>query len=524
MPPTTFLLAIVIAALAGPRAAGAQEVRTNYFLPKSIVTLAATVTTKNTFPDDPGRDMAPRGHVETNGVTVSLSNVPDPGWPLVLLSEPALLSKNTVSVEVSPTGLLTAVNARSEGLLGSIVKNVFGAIVSLSKAAAGLRMSTATDAEKKYERDERARSARRSELREQIARATTLIIELEKRLIAAEKAEERRGLRSRIDDVQRAVTDLRSELLLGDAHFSAWKARMEDAREERIEHIENVDDLPDDGPVQRLAANGDDSIGIEEVKRAACTRDGVEIKNCAFGSVVERSRVIVTQASAAREPDVKPATEPGKSSTTIFFRGLRPAQLSVYMLNASNKPVLTKRTFELVMGRRSAILSLPVYNSKWSTKSLGAIFTNGALTKVTTETGSEIAGAAEALRGIPAEYLAAVKQANEIISEDSKLRLAGVQAQIDELKKRKELIEAQVAGGESGDLVAMQAETARLDAELRLLTSQRAITAAQGPASADAAISLQMLKLQNDLAEAQVKQLQLQQQLEEVRKKLGGQQ
>jgi len=33
---------------------------------------------------------------------------------------------------------------------------------------------------------------------------------------------------------------------------------------------------------------------------------------------------------------------------------------------------------------------------------------------------------------------------------------------------------------------------------------------------------VQMIKLQNDLVEAQVKQLQLQQQLEELRKKVGG--
>lgn len=519
---TVLPLVLLFGAFACPRIALAQEVKTRYFLPKSVVTLTATVTTKNTFPADPKAGMTIGGRIETTNPSVTLATVADPAWPLALSSETALLSKNTVSVEVSAAGLLSSVNAKSEGVLGNVIKNVFGAVVSLTRGAAGIRMSAATDAENKYESDLPTHAKRRAEIKEYIGKATDQVLELEKKIISVDKHDERRALRLRVFDLQDALSDLRAELLLADAHFAAWKARMESAREARVEHVEDADDLPDDSGVAALAASKDKELMIDAVVNAACTSFGVTTKGCPYGEIVRQTRVVVTQVPLSVEPDVRLDAKPGQISPAIFYRTLRPIALSVYLLDGGNKPVRSRRSVEFVTGRRSPLMSVAVQNSKWSLKSIGVTFTNGALTKVTNETGSEIAGAAEALRGLPTEYLAAVKQANEIVSEDSKLKLAGVTAQIDQLKKQKELIEAQVVSGESGDLASMQAQTVRLDAELKLLTSQRALAGAQGPGASDTALAVQMLTLQNALADAQLKQLQLQQQLEELRKKLGG--
>ena len=516
----TLVLAAVVFASGGD--AAAPEVKTGYFLSKSIVTLTATVTTKSTFPADPRQGMTPAGSVETSQVVVTLSSVADPDMPLILSSDAALLAKNTITVELTGAGLLASVNLKSEGALGGIVKNIFGAVVSLTKAAAGLRMSTATSPEQKYEVDQAEPAKRRNDLKTAIRTTTTSIFETEKMAIAAKTPEERKALKSRVADLQDSLENLRAHLLLADAHFAAWKARMEDAKDQRVEHAVDVDDLPDDTGIVELASSADPNILLDAVVAAACTFDGLVKKGCAFGEIVKQTRVVITQSS--KIPDVKSETaKPGDASSGVFYRAVRPATIAVYLLNGNNKPVLSKRSVEFVTGRRSPLMSLALSNSKWSTKSLGATFTGGALTKITSELGSELAGAAETLRGIPTEYLAAIKQAGEIVTERNKLDAAGVQAQIDELKKQKELTETRIATGESADLAAMQAQTARLDAELKLLTSRRALAGSQTVGDqATLALQVQMIKLQNDLVEAQVKQLQLQQQLEELRKKVGG--
>src|SRR4030095_13188789 len=235
------------------------------------------------------------------------------------------------------------------------------------------------------------------------------------------------------------------------------------------------------------------------------------------------ARLVLTQPAPV--PDVKgEAVTADLFSPSIYYRGVRPVQIAVYTLSPTNKPRLAKQSLEFVVGRRSPTMAYVVQNSKWANKSLGVTFTDGLLTKVSSENESELAGAAEALRGLPAEYLAAIKQANEIVSEQNKLDSSGIQRQIDDLKKQKELTETRITSGETANLAAMKTESDRLEAELKLLNSQRNLAVGQAIPQDQTALSaqVQIIKLQNDLAEAQVKQLQLQQQLDELRQKMGG--
>lgn len=491
--------------------APAQDVSTKYFLSKSVVTVSGLVTTKATFPSDPAKGMIPGGSVETSQVAVTFTTVPDQSMPLVLLSGTALLSKNTVSIELTSSGMLAAVNAKSEGVLGTLVKNLFGAAVTIAKVAGGILMSTISDAEKKYATDHSSESARRESLKKAIQDATSKLIEVEAKAVAEDAEAPRKVLRERVEGLKQSLANLRAEWLLADAHYTAWKSRMEDAKDRRFEYVFDVDDLPGDDGVRSLSETAG-PISVKQLQDAAGS----------LAKTAVDARILLTQGNVlAKNTEVKAGT----ASSAISFRTVRPVVLSIYLIDGTNKPVLSKRSLEFVTGSSSSVTSMPVHNAKWSTKSVGLTFSSGVLTKLTTETGSELAGATDAIRGLPAEYLGALKQANEIITENNKLSLSGVVAQIDELKKHKELIEARIASGEAADLATMQAETARLDAELKLLNSQRGFVAGQGIGADTSSLTLQvqLIKLQNDLAEAQVKQLNLQRELEELRRKAGGQ-
>lgn len=503
-------IALVLALIVTPAGAQAQEVRTSYFLPKSVISVSGTITTKNTFPGVATDGMIQGGSVDFGQLSIALTTVPDPAMPLVLLSESALLSKNTLSVELTSGGVLSAVNIKSEGMLGGIVKNIFGAAVSIAKVAGGLLMSSQPVAEQMYEREHSNEAKRRAQLKLAIQDATARLIDVEAKAVAEDKELARKALKERISSLKDSLANLREQLALADAHYAAWKSRLEDAKERRIEHLFDVDELPVDEPVRALAASTT-GVTLDQVTKAAGE----------FAAITKETRVIVTQGTAvAKNTTVAPNT----ASAGVTYRSVRPVVLSIYMLDGLNRPVLSKQSLEFVTGAASPIASIAVHNAKWSTKSVGLVFTNGTLTKLSSEAGSELAGAAEAIRGVPAEYLGTLKQANEIIAERNKLGVSGLQGQIDELKKQKELTEARIASGESGDLAAMQAETARLDAELKLLTSQRALAGSQGVGADSASLTLlvQITKLQNDLAEAQMKQIELQQKLEELRRKTGG--
>ncbi len=90
-----------------------------------------------------------------------------------------------------------------------------------------------------------------------------------------------------------------------------------------------------------------------------------------------------------------------------------------------------------------------------------------------------------------------------------------IDRQIDEVKKQKDLFEAQVALGQAVNLEEAKSQLASLDLQVKTLEAQR--TVAVGVANAGQIEGLtaqqQLLKLQNDLLKAQLEQIQLQRQL-----------
>jgi hypothetical protein len=495
-----------------------DTVKTRYYLPKTTLTVTGTVTTKNEFVENQGQ-VSTKPTSETSQIGINLAVMPDPSNPYDLVTESALLAKTTTTIDLASTGLLAGVNTKSEGQLGTIVRNIFSAAVSLAtmaagRSAAGLLNAKESPAEKLYAVEAQDAAQRRSALKAAVNKATSELVAEETKLIGATTAEGRKSARERLDQLQVSVKELRAELSLADAAFGAWKSRKEDATEKPLNLMFDVDLLPADQAVRSLAEAAGNPA-------QAAVEDAAGV----FKPTLEKVRLIVTQDRAPLTAPAIPA--PGHvvaATERITYRQVRPAIISIYAVNADYKPILVKRTVEIVVDRSAPALEFPVFSSKWTTKSIGVTFTGAVPTKVTTEIGSSAAAVSDTVKNLPADYLASLKAGNEITSEQAKVQANAIQSRIDQLKQQKALNEQKVATGESLDMANLKQQSDRIDAEIALLDKQRAQAAAQTTGADLAAMTTQkqILDLQNSLLDAQKKQLELQQALDDLRKKISG--
>lgn len=464
-------------------AAMAQSVDTLYFLPKSVITISGTVTTKKTFTAEGLKDA-----VEPGPATVSLGVAADPTAHYIHRADSKLLSKQTYKLELA-AGMITGLNGVSEGQAGTILKSVIGLITGIARIGSGSLFSASSPAEVLYAGDFPELSTRRSNVRRSIETMLDKILALEQRLVAEPDLKKRADLRVEIEDLAKAVAHQRAEAEPLDAHFTAWKTRKEDARDQAYEWTLDITDLPVDG--------GSKWKVLKDVTL------GAQMKEIVDGLRIVVSRETPTLNSTAATPPS------GTASDALYHRIAIPSVLRVYKVAGDGALVLAQRTTPLLLTSASPVGTLPAPDSKWSKRTVEATFTNGSLTKVGTESSSELAGATEALRGIPTEYLAGLKQANEIDVEERKLKLQGLDTQIERLKKVKEATELDLAQQQLLSVGNGKNSIAALETQIKLLETERALGDSRG-----AAADRNAIRLENELAKLQIEQAELRRKLE----------
>jgi hypothetical protein len=482
---------VIAMVLASAMSSHAQSVDTLYFLPKSVVTITGTVTTKNTFTASGLVKEA-----EPGAASVVAGIVADPTAHYFHRADTKLLSKHSYTLELS-SGVVAGINSVSEGQAGVILKNVLGIVAGIAKLAAGAPFTAASPVEQAYAGDFPELAKRRTAIKTAIGSMLDAANNLEGQLVVNTDPGKRQEMRLRIDDYVRAISRFRVEAETLDAHFTAWKTRKEDAKEQQYEWIIDADDLLDHSAVEGKK--------LPEILKAARPH---------VAEVINRMRIVVSRQWTV--PTSMPAVpQTGGYTDSVFYRVPLPTTFRIYRVMQDDSLELVRQTSAGLLSAASPIGTAPAPDSKWSKRTVAATFQNGALTKVSAESGSELAAATEAVRGLPAEYLSVLKQTNEISAEQRKLSLNGIDAQLEKLKKQKEKAELELAQEQLVGVGAAKNAIAELETQIKLLETQRAMGDAQ-----NAAGDRNTIRLENELTKLQIEQAELRKKLEALIKEL----
>ncbi len=477
----------------------------SYFLPKSVLVVTAKVTSKF--------DFGKRARVErVSDVATSLEVVADSGALIKLDLNHRRLSNQELKVEFTSQGLVSSVNAVSTGQLGVVAKNVFGLAVSAARIL-GVGFS-ATPAETLYLTEQTGAATSRVRVKATIATLLGKQLDLSERLITAANAVAEERLSAQIKRVQAQIVNLRAEEKLADQAFLAWKNRKEAPKVEPVRFILEMSDLPTEATMKGLPAKPSNAQ-LQAAMPAASWR------------LWERLGLAVVVS----DPPTNLAAPVGNVASKGMYRGIyfrrgRPVRLTLHKKRGQGDgPTLValSATTEVVQDGYSPVTFLAFGDSVWSKSSLTAAFgANGALTKLGNDSESEMARATEALRALPAEYLSAIKQSNEITTENQKAMTLALQGQIDSFTQRRELLEAEMSYSGANEASVRRAEIDKINSEVALLEAQIKLAGVQGSAdSLDQRASLeleqQILQLRNEVAKAEIERLKLEAELAKLR-------
>jgi hypothetical protein len=424
-----------------------------YHLPETVLEIAGSVTTKKNLETD-------QEEKSTNAKMALLTRA-DQDWYFRVNLEGSTLSDSSISLELTEDERLVTTEAKSVGRLGAIIKNIIGFVVAIVGVGTGRplgeRAKAKKDPQEEYEKEHPDLGARRRELRQAIRAIGAKLVEIETLISQTPDKTAREALRAYATDLTDGLKNLRSEAEIIEAHFSAWKARKEAARERSYEFTYRLSQLPDTSKFQEGQPVPPDLGDVREAYLA-------------FGLIVSRKDFSV--------PDVDPPpppNAPGSKHHGIYFRRPRPIELSLWTVEEDKLLRIQRRT-HTVVDQRSPLGFMEFGKTIWSELSASlTLHDSGALKKLSNSKASELAAATGALKDLPADVLASLEKANKIIDEQQTLSLQGMDRRLAELKKQKEILEAEIEANGVLATAAQRAELARLKAEIDLLKARKEI-------------------------------------------------
>lgn len=235
--------------------------------------------------------------------------------------------------------------------------------------------------------------------------------------------------------------------------------------------------------------------------------------------------VLITGAPVRTTATVVAACQMPKNVIRIAYRQSEPWR---FRLEASTetKPDPAKLTLLSehladVIAPGTATHYVPFESSAFAQRKLAITFDDRGrptrLERTGTSAGAAIALAvSDASRAARDEYATSLAKLVEVQTSQQKLQLGSITAQIDDLKKRKELLDARLAvegASANFDTILQQQQ---LQAELSLLQATQAQASAAG--SAEQRLEIESLKLQLEQLKAQIDILKAQQELALLRK------
>jgi hypothetical protein len=190
----------------------------------------------------------------------------------------------------------------------------------------------------------------------------------------------------------------------------------------------------------------------------------------------EQLGVVVARVREVEEDELNYAPEDLKDESGIWFRTARPLSLAVYERRpGSNDEFRLDSVTPVWVVDSDSRLGFLRFDSGIFDKQVGAVEfgDGGALSGLTS--GGESAGRhlSTALSSVPGQIKESVEQAATVVEGLTKLRAAAAERRLADLKRRKEIIDAEIA--EKGALAtrAQREELERLNAKIDLVEAEK---------------------------------------------------
>jgi hypothetical protein len=240
------------------------------------------------------------------------------------------------------------------------------------------------------------------------------------------------------------------------------------------------------------------------------------------------SGVVVTAAAVAKpESPAKDDMPSGGGDLIVWYRESTPFRFEMFTRNERDAPgdPATYTSAAVVLADAipagAAKRAIEFDTSAWAKRTVGVTFDDrGRPVRLDRSSGATAASVAlavtDATRGARDEYAASLGKLVEIQDARRKVELSGLTTKIEELKKKKESLDAQLAlesGTANFDVLLQQNQ---LSADLSLLQSQYA--KASYEAGYDRRLEIEALKQQVEVLRQQVDLLKAQRELEKVSK------
>ena len=490
----------------------AETNRIVYFLPKTRIRINATIQ----------RRTDANGDVTNRSVTADFSLLATSDITHSYLLDPsvAALSNTKTVLNLTPDGRLSSIDSAVQGQGGVLVKSIFrGVATILGLGGRGLPFANDIDAtDEMYKTDHPTMAERRAAYRDTEHSLALKLAQVSSDLAAASGKENLDTLQHKVSVIEHALQRIRAEMVLVDNHFSAWTNLRKRVVDQHISRIIEIDSLPTDTEVSKLA------LQTKNPTKA----DFNEALGGSYLPVFRQLGFILTRSAATPAPPPSTSTDRRNDRQTkrISYRVPYPVTLCLYNTAPAmeTRPVLISCRQENVLGPSSPIVNLPLRAKAFGRRHLIAVFDDsGSVKSITNDVTSAAADVADVVQGVPAEILAAFEQANKILDANRALALQDLEDQIEQTKAAQSLLEQQIALRERIAASATDAQLNELQRKLSVLEAQRNLLAATSTPHSTI-VSLEdrqrLLALENAIREAEIRSLQLEKQLDEIRASL----
>ena len=403
-----------------------------YRLARSTVHVSGVVTK-----DFDPRTTQPRYRADGD-IAVEIEAEPRKDWLCKLPVTNEAMKKKEIDLRFAADGRLTSGKATTSGagaavieasvrvlaLVGSFAVSVLGGLV-------GAEAETAKSMEDAYATEDEDAAKRRRKYRETLADLQLRLADYSRDLATAENpAKLLPGLRA----VQAALERVRSEAGMLDAEFQAWRSRTYPTTSEEHEFVFGTDELP-----ERPQADN-------EVKLADLTLTPRQI------DAARTLGLVVVKIAEVEEDTSNFTPELLQNAPGIWFRNARPVSLGIYEavepLNGTrfpNKFRLGRLTRVWVIDADSRLGFLRFDSGFFSTGTGAVEFGDtGAISQLSSSQTAAAQEVSKALSGVGTQLQESVDQAAKITDAFEKARGRGVDRQLADLKRRKELLQADI--------------------------------------------------------------------------------
>lgn len=557
---------------------GANVSGARYHLAKDLVVIDATISNSvsRSIADDLSVK-AQVAKPESVEWAVNLKTVADPSEFYVLDLKPSGSKDQTLAIQIGESGLLTSINYTTVDKTGEIITNVAKSVASVAGAFVGFRAIAPAAVDDVFALTPLASDPRKAEARKLFGLLTNEALYFIKTTAAGKDLITEqilaqldvRETKEKLDLALRAVLAAADEASAKEPirKVGVWRDLLKAAEDKgslktaafaaamdtflASEHLGKVTKIVKQSWSLELSQLPTSDLLKDKVTPSAVSQALVNFPRAK--EVFEQSGVVVAYDTDAIVPGPAPAVPPAapapavpapapapvpapvtttdesKGPARIYYRDAHAAHLSIFATASIPESTLQAFTTQVrlaeervlpVIDPRVPASSVAFEAKAFSNQNLQLTFTaQGRLTGVTQGATASLAGAASALANTVSaardEFAATLTKAKEVQSTIQTIEANRLQARLDDLTKRKQIVDAKVALDASNANSEAKLEKLHLDQQIELATQQLAIAKLQGQQTQlNAAIpGVEQLKLEVELIKQRIEVLKQQAEL-----------